>query len=117
VTADLGAVVNLGGLVVHSGSTTESDFSKHLRPKVIELSFPGSGKAPVSVTLQDISDPQPISLDVRDVRTVVFRVVDFFPSAAGGDDVLAIREIEVKQRVLDNPVPSIGVPLPSAVAP
>jgi hypothetical protein len=117
VTADMGATINLGGLVVHSGSTTESDFSRHLRPKVIELSFPGAGKAPVQVTLQDISEPQPITLDVRDVRNVVFKVIDFFPSAAGGDDVLAIREIEVKQRVLDNPIPTVGVPIPSSIAP
>jgi hypothetical protein len=39
-----------------------------------------------------------VAIDVRGVKTVVFRVVDWFEAAAGGDKLVAIREIELKQR-------------------
>ena len=98
--------------MVRSGSTVEADFIRHRRPKVIELTFPGTEREPVRLTLTDVSEPQALTLDVRDVRLIVFRVVETFPSAAGGDDLLAIREIEVKQRQLEA-LPTPGLPLPT----
>ena len=98
LTVDIGAKINLGALVIHSGSSTESDFTRHRRPKTIELTFPGTDRPAVDLVLKDTSDPQPLSVDVRDVRTVVIRVVDSFESGAGGDKLLAIREIEFKER-------------------
>jgi ribosomal protein L40E len=98
LTVDIGSKINLGGLVVHSGSSTQSDFPKHRRPKTIELTFPGTDRPAVDQVLADTSDPQPVSLDVRGVETVVIRVVDWFESGAGGDQFVAIREIEFKER-------------------
>jgi hypothetical protein len=98
LTVDVGSTVNLGGLVVHGGSSTESDFTKHRRPRTIELTFPGTERPAVDLGLKDTSDPQPLSLDVRGVETVVIRVVDWYESGAGGDELLAIREIEFKER-------------------
>jgi hypothetical protein len=98
LTVDLGSTINLGGLVVHSGSSTESDFIKHRRPKSIELTFPGTDRPAVDLELKDTADPQPLSVDVRGVEIVVIRVVDWFESGTGGDKLLAIREIEFKER-------------------
>jgi ribosomal protein L40E len=98
VTAGLESTINLGGLVVHSGSSTSTDFTSHRRPKTLELTFPGTDQPPVQVTLKDVAEPQPVAIDVRGVKTVVFRVVDWFEAAAGGDKLVAIREIELKQR-------------------
>jgi hypothetical protein len=98
VTAEFAAPINLGGIVVHSGSTTDSDFIRHRRPKTIELSFPGTDRPPVDLVLADTADPQALAVDVRDVRTTAIRIVDWFESAAGGDALLAVREIELKER-------------------
>jgi hypothetical protein len=98
VTAVLDSTINLGGLVVHSGSSSATDFTSHRRPKTLELTFPGTNQPPVQVTLKDIAEPQPLAVDVRGIKTVVFRVVDWFEAAAGGDKLVAIREIELKQR-------------------
>jgi ribosomal protein L40E len=98
VTAGLDSTINLGGLVVHSGSSTATDFTSHRRPKTLELTFPGTDQPPVQVTLKDVAEPQPLAIDVRGIKTVAFRVVDWFEAAAGGDKLVAIREIELKQR-------------------
>jgi hypothetical protein len=98
LTVEIGSTINLGGLVVHSGSTTESDFTGHRRPKTLELSFPGTEQPDVELPLADTSDPQSIALDVRQIDTVVIRVTEWFESGAGGDDLIAIREIEFKER-------------------
>ncbi|HEX5241145.1 MAG TPA: zinc-ribbon domain-containing protein [Candidatus Limnocylindrales bacterium] len=98
LTASFGTTFNLGGLVLHSGSTTQSDFTKHRRPKTIELSFPGTTAAAIQVSLADTADPQPMSVDVRSIQTVVVKVLDWYESGAGGDQLVAIREIEFKER-------------------
>src|SRR5579862_4581608 len=98
LTVDLGTTTNLGGLVFHSGSSTQSDYTKHRRPKTVELTFPGTSQSPIDLTLADTADPQSFPLDVRNVRTVAIRVVDWFESGAGGDQLIAIREIELKER-------------------
>ena len=98
VTVEIGSTINLGGLVVHSGSTTESDFTAHRRPKTLELTFPGTDRPAVEVSLDDVAEPQPVALDVRDIDTVVIRVVSWFEAGAGGDQLVAIREIEFKER-------------------
>jgi hypothetical protein len=98
LTVQIGSTVNLGGLVVHSGSTTESAFTAHRRPKTIELTFPGTDRPAVSLPLTDTSAPQPVAVDVREVATVVIRIVDWYEAAAGGDQLVAIREIEFKER-------------------
>ncbi|MEO5941499.1 MAG: zinc ribbon domain-containing protein [Candidatus Limnocylindrales bacterium] len=98
VTAGLEQTINLGGLVFHSGSTAEAAFTSHRRPKTVELTFPGTDRPPVQVVLKDVADPQPVAVDVRGVKTVVFRIVDWFESAAGGDKLVALREIELKER-------------------
>jgi hypothetical protein len=98
VTAGLDSTVNLGGLVVHSGSSTTTEFTSHRRPKTLELTFPGTEQPPVQVTLKDVAEPQPVAIDVRGIKTVAFRVVDWFEAAAGGDKLVALREIELKQR-------------------
>jgi hypothetical protein len=98
LTVDIGATINLGALVVHSGSSTESDFTAHRRPKTLELSFPGTDHAAIEVVLADDAEPQPIALDVREIDSVVITVIDWFEAGAGGDRLLAIREIEFKER-------------------
>ena len=98
VSAGLGQTINLGGLVFHSGSTAEAAFTSHRRPKTVQLTFPGTDRPSVQVDLKDIAEPQSVAVDVRGVKTVVFRVVDWFEAAAGGDKLVAIREIELKER-------------------
>jgi hypothetical protein len=97
-TITIGSTIDLGGLVIHSGSSTQSDYTKHRRPETIELSFPGTTLAPVTVPLQDTPNPQPVALDVRDIQTVVVTVTKWYESAAGGDHLVAIREIEFKAK-------------------
>lgn len=98
VTAGLSQATNLGGLVFHSGSTVEAAFTSHRRPKTVELTFPGTDRPAVQVVLKDVAEPQPVAVDVRGIKTVAFRVVDWFEAAAGGDKLVALREIELKER-------------------
>ena len=98
LTVELGAPTNLGGLIFHSGSATDSSFTKHRRPERVELSFPGTERPPIELDLKDQSEPQAISLDARGVSTVVIHVVSWFEAGAGGDQLIALREIEFKER-------------------
>lgn len=89
---------DLGGIVMHSGATTEGDFTLHRRPEIIELTFPGTQLEPLVVTLEDTPNPQALTLDARNIKQIVIRVTKLFPASAGGDQFLAIREIEFKAR-------------------
>jgi len=98
LTVELGQPTNLAGLIFHSGSATDSTFTQHRRPKTLALTFPGSAQGASELDLKDQSEPQAISLDVRDVSTVVIRITDWFESGEGGDRFVALREIEFKAR-------------------
>ncbi|HUG48103.1 MAG TPA: hypothetical protein VMP67_06785 [Candidatus Limnocylindria bacterium] len=89
---------NLGGLVFHSGSATDSDFLLHRRPRTVELRFPGTEHDPRSIELGDDSEAQSRAFDVRDVRVIEVRVIDSYPAGPGGDNRIALREIEFKAR-------------------
>jgi hypothetical protein len=85
-------------LVLHIGSSTEADYNDFRRPKVLELSFPGTDQEPLEVTLTDTSKDQGVAVDPRDVTsTIVVTVKEWFEST-GGDERIALREIEFKKR-------------------
>lgn len=95
---ELGGPTNLGGLIFHSGSATDSSFTKHRRPQTVELSFPGTDVPAIELNLEDQSEPQATTLDVRDVDSVEIRIVAWFAAGEGGDQLVALREVEFKER-------------------
>ena len=98
LTVEFDRTFDLGGLVVHGGSGTEAEFLTHRRPKTIELTFPGSDQAAIEIELTDTADAQLLTVDARDVDTIVIRVVDTFDTGPNVDGLLAIREFEFKER-------------------
>jgi hypothetical protein len=98
LTVEFEGPFRLGGLVVHAGSTTESDFTLHRRPRTLELTFPGSGQATVELELTDTSDAQILQFETGQIESIVIEVTEFFESGPGGDQIVALREIEFKER-------------------
>ncbi len=98
VTVEFDRPFNLGALVFHLGSSTEAEYNDFRRPKVFELTFPGTESEPLTVTVTDVSKDQGIAVDPRDVEsTIVVTVKEWFEST-GGDKRLALREIEFQER-------------------
>ncbi|CAN5783980.1 hypothetical protein BH23CHL7_BH23CHL7_23570 [soil metagenome] len=97
LTVEFGRSMRLGAIVVHSGSATDSEFTRHRRPRQLVLSFPGTDQPPIEVELGDDSAPQSKPLDTVTAGRVVVRVAAWFESGAGGDQLIALREIEFKE--------------------
>lgn len=96
VTITFNQTTDLGGIIFHPGSATDSSFQRHRRPKTVRLTTPG--KPPVEVVVADTSEPVPLTIDIRGVDTLEVRIVDWWESAQGGDKLIALREIEFKAR-------------------
>ena len=88
---------DLGALVFHTGSSTESDFTLYRRPKSVQLTFPDTSANPLVIGLADESIDQRYPADVPGVQVIEVRILDTHPST-GGDQLTALREIEFKAR-------------------
>jgi hypothetical protein len=88
---------DLGALVFHTGSSTESDFTLHRRPRSVQLTFPGTSANPLAIDLANESIDQRHPADAPGVQVIEIRILDTYPSA-GGDQLTALREIEFKAR-------------------
>lgn len=89
---------DLGALVFHTGSSTQSEFTLHQRPKTVELRFRDTSEDPLVLELANASTDQRYPADVPGVQVIEIRIVDTYPSAAVGDQLIALREIEFKAR-------------------
>lgn len=89
---------DLGGLVFHLGSATDAQFLFFRRPRNVRLTFHGSTTAPIEVELTDDSAPQTKTIDVRKVTSLELQVLTFYEHAQGGQDAIALREVEFKAR-------------------
>jgi hypothetical protein len=88
---------NLGALLMNTAPVeTRTQFD---RPKTVELSFPNSDAKPIVLNLQD-SDKQIQNpgLDAKGVQVVVLTFKDYYPAAVGGDNVLALTDIQFQER-------------------
>jgi hypothetical protein len=88
---DLGAI-----LLSTAPVLTRTDFD---RPKTVELSFPGTDNKSVTLTLADTDQQiQNGGLDARGVTQVVLTFKDYYAAAAGGQNVLAMTDIQFQYR-------------------
>ena len=98
VTIQFAQPTDIGVLVFHAGSATDSQFSFHARPRRVRLAVTGSTAPPVELELKDQSEAQSLSVDLRKVSSVELRILDTFPASQGGRDTIALREVEFKAR-------------------
>ena len=88
---------NLGALLLSTAPVeTRTQFD---RPKTVEVTFPNSDAKPIVLNLAD-SDKQiqNVGLDAQGVSVVVLTFRDYYPAAAGGDNVLALTDIQFQER-------------------
>lgn len=85
---------DLAGLIFQSGATPGAEYQNHARPWRVELVFPGETQT-VIVELQDDPGPQQKCLaQNHSVRTFEMRIVSVYEADPGGQDLVALREVE-----------------------
>jgi hypothetical protein len=94
LTVNFTDTTDLAALTFLSGATPGADYQNHARPWRVELVFPGETQT-VILELQDTPAPQTRCLGQNhSVRTFQMRIVSVFEADPGGQDLVALREVD-----------------------
>jgi hypothetical protein len=94
LTVNFTETTNLSGMIFQIGAAPGADYASHARPRQVELVFPGDTRT-IRIDLDDNAAPQERCLNQRqDVRTLDIRILSTYPPAAGGQNLVGMREIE-----------------------